>query len=196
VPPGLPSELLDRRPDIRQAEQQLVAANANVGVAKAQFFPSLSLTGSLGRASDTLRGLTSSSGQPTHLSAAAIAVPIFQGGALVANYDIAQAQAQQAVLQYRRTILIALQEVSDTLVAYDQDGVEVQVNNDRTVVGTEYLRLANLRFRSGVISYLEVLDAQRQLFSAQLDLNTSEVNQRLAAVQLYKALGGGWNRTE
>ncbi len=196
MPPGLPSELLDRRPDIRQAEQQLVAANANVGVAKAQFFPSLSLTGSLGRASDTLRGLTSSSGQPTHLSAAAIAVPIFQGGALVANYDIAQAQAQQAVLQYRRTILIALQEVSDTLVAYDQDGVEVQVNNDRTVVGTEYLRLANLRFRSGVISYLEVLDAQRQLFSAQLDLNTSEVNQRLAAVQLYKALGGGWNRTE
>jgi multidrug efflux system outer membrane protein len=187
--------LLERRPDIRQAEQQLVAANANVGVARAQFFPTISLTGSLGRASDTLRGLVASGGETTHAIAGAIGVPIFQGGALVANYESARAQAEQAALQYRRTVLVALQEVADALAAYDRDAVEARGNRDRVAVSTEYLRLANLRFRSGVISYLEVLDAQRQLLSAQLDLNASEVNQRLATVQLYKALGGGWNVT-
>lgn len=196
VPPGVPSELLERRPDIRQAEQQLVAANANVGVARAQFFPTISLTGSLGRASDTLRGLVASRGETTHAIAAAVGAPIFQGGALVANYASARAQAEQAALQYRRTVLVALQEVSDALAAYDRDGAEAQGNRNRVAVSTEYLRLANLRFRSGVISYLEVLDAQRQLLSAQLDLNASEVNQRLATVQLYKALGGGWNAAE
>jgi multidrug efflux system outer membrane protein len=196
VPPGIPSALLERRPDIRQAEQQLVAANANVGVARAQFFPTISLTGSLGRASDVLRGVVASGGESTHAIAAAVAVPIFQGGALVANYDIARAQAEQAALQYRRAVLVALQEVSDALVAYDRNGAQAQGNRERVAVSAEYLRLANLRFRSGVISYLEVLDAQRQLLSAQLDLNASEVNQRLAAVQLYKALGGGWNAPE
>ncbi len=196
VPPGVPSELLERRPDIRQTEQQLVAANASVGVAKAQFFPTISLTGSLGRASDVLQGLIANRGETTHAIEAAIGVPIFQGGALVANYDIARAQAQQAALQYRRTVLVALQEVSDALAAYDRDGVEAKGNRDRVSVSAEYLRLEDLRFRSGVISYLDVLDAQRQLFSAQLDLNTSEVNQRLAVVTLYKALGGGWNAAE
>jgi len=137
-----------------------------------------------------------SRGETTHAIAAAIGVPIFEGGALVANYASARAQAEQAALQYRRTVLVALQEVSDALAAYDRDGAEAQGNRNRVAVSTEYLRLANLRFRSGVISYLEVLDAQRQLLSAQLDLNASEVNQRLATVQLYKALGGGWNAAE
>jgi multidrug efflux system outer membrane protein len=136
------------------------------------------------------------SGETTRALTAAIGVPIFQGGALVANYESVRAQAEQAALQYRRTVLVALQEVSDALIAYDRDGVEAKGNRDRVAVSTEYLRLANLRFRAGVISYLEVFGAQRQLFSAQLDLNASEVNQRLAAVQLYKALGGGWNRAE
>jgi outer membrane protein, multidrug efflux system len=119
-------------------------------------------------------------------------VPIFEGGALVANEQIARARAEQAVAQYRRTVLVALQEVSDALIAYDRDAAEVKGNRDRAAVAQEYLRLANERFRAGVISYLEVLDAQRQLLSAQLDLNASELNQRLAMVQLYKALGGGW----
>jgi multidrug efflux system outer membrane protein len=193
VPAGLPSQLLERRPDILRAEQNLVATNANIGVAKAQFFPTLSLTAALGRASDTLNGIVTGRGQTVHAIGAALGVPIFQGGALVANYDIAKAQAEQATLQYRGTVLTALQEVSDALVTYDQDGVEAQGNRERVAVNKEYLRLSELRFRSGVISYLEVLDAQRQLFSAQLDLNSSEVNQRLAAVQLYKALGGGWH---
>jgi multidrug efflux system outer membrane protein len=192
VPAGLPSELLERRPDIREAEQQLVAANANIGVARAQFFPTISLTGALGRASDVLVGLVDHRGVSTHTIDAAIGVPIFQGGALVANYEAAKARAEQAAEQYRRTILVALQEVSDALAAYDRDAAETRGNRDRVFVASDYLKLADLRFRAGVISYLEVLDAQRQLFSAQLDLNASEVNQRLAAVQLYKALGGGW----
>ena len=192
VPPGLPSELLERRPDIRQAEQQLIAANANIGVARAQFFPSISLTGTLGRASEALAGLVTNRGITVHALAAAANVPIFEGGALVANEQIARARAEQAVAQYRRTVLVALQEVSDALIAYDRDAAEVKGNRDRAAVAQEYLRLANERFRAGVISYLEVLDAQRQLLSAQLDLNASELDQRLAVVQLYKALGGGW----
>ena len=193
VPPGIPSGLIERRPDIRQSEQQLVAAHANIGVARALFFPTISLTGSLGRASDVLVGLVDRGGVTTHAVGAAVGIPIFQGGAFVANYDIAVARAEQAAEQYRRTIVVALREVSDALVAYDRDGAEVEGNRARVMVAAEYLKLANLRFRAGVISYLEVLDAQRQLFAAQLDLNASEVNQRLAAVQLYRALGGGWN---
>ena len=192
VPPGLPSELLERRPDIRQAEQQLVAANANIGVARAQFFPTISLTGALGRASDVLVGLVDREGIGTHAIGAAIGVPIFQGGALVANYEAAKARADQAAVQYRQTVLTALKEVSDALAAYDRNAAQTRGNRDRVAVAADYLKLADLRFRAGVISYLEVLDAQRQLFAAQLDLNASEVNQRLAAVQLYKALGGGW----
>jgi outer membrane protein, multidrug efflux system len=192
VPPGLPSELLERRPDVREAEQQLIAANANIGVARAQFLPSISLTGTLGRASEALAGLVTNRGVTVHALAAAANVPIFEGGALVANEQIARARAEQAVAQYRRTVLVALQEVSDALIAYDRDAAEVKGNRDRVAVAQEYLRLANERFRAGVISYLEVLDAQRQLLSAQLDLNASELNQRLAMVQLYKALGGGW----
>jgi outer membrane protein, multidrug efflux system len=195
VPPGLPSELLERRPDIRQAEQQLVAANANIGVARAQFFPAISLTGALGRASDVLVGLVDRRGISTHTIGAALGVPIFQGGALAANLETATARAEQAAEQYRLTVLTALKEVSDALVAYDRDAAEARGNRDRVTVAADYLKLADLRFRAGVISYLEVLDAQRQLLSAQLDLNASEVNQRLAAVQLYKALGGGWRPT-
>jgi outer membrane protein, multidrug efflux system len=194
VPTGLPSALLDRRPDIRQAEQQLVAANANIGVARAQFFPSISLTGLLGRVSPTLHALVGSGGRGIGTLDGLAGLPIFTGGALTANYEIARARAEQAALIYRRTVLTALQEVSDALIAYDRNRAEAQENQRLVAVTSESLRLAMLRFRSGVISYLEVLDAQRQLFSAQLNLNTAELNQRLAAVQLYRALGGGWSQ--
>jgi multidrug efflux system outer membrane protein len=193
VPVGVPSELLERRPDIRQAEQLLVASNANIGVARALFFPSISLTGTLGRASDVLQGLVTSRGQGIASVGAALNVPIFSGWSLFANLRIARARADQATLVYRRTILVALQEVSDALVAYDRGRAEAEGNQQRVAATAESLRLADLRFRSGVISYIEVLDAQRQLLSAQLDLNASQINQRLAAVQLYRALGGGWN---
>lgn len=193
VPTGLPSELLERRPDIRQAEQLVIAANANVGVARAQFFPAISLTGALGRVSPVLSGIVSSRGDAFASVSGALLAPIFTGGALTANYEAARARAEQAALTYRRTILIALRETSDALVAYGRDREEAAGNRDRVAVAEEYLRLAEMRFRSGVISYLEVLDAQRQLFAAQLDLNASELNYRLDAVQLYRALGGGWS---
>lgn len=190
VPVGLPSDLLDRRPDIRQAEQQLVAANANVGVARTLFFPTISLTGTLGRVSSALSDIVSGRGVGT--VAAGGSLPLFQGGALTANYEIARARAEQAALAYRRTVLVALQEVADALVAVDRLRAQADTNRERVRVTAESLRLADLRFRSGVVSFLEVLDAQRQVFSAQLDLNASELNLRLTAVQLYKALGGGW----
>lgn len=190
VPLGVPSALLERRPDIRQAEQQLVAANANIGVARAAFFPTISLTGTLGRASDALHRVVS--GRDVGTAAVAATVPIFQGGALVANLDIARARAEQAALAYRRTVLVALQEVADALVALDRFRAAAENDRERARVTAQSLRLAELRFRSGVISHLEVLDAQRQLFAAESDLTASELNQRLAAVQLYRALGGGW----
>jgi outer membrane protein, multidrug efflux system len=192
IPSGVPSELLERRPDIRQAEQQLIAANANIGVAKAQFFPSVSLTGSFGRASDTLRGLVHDSGDQ-HVLAASVNQPIFQGGALVANYRAADALAQQALLSYRRTILIALQQVADDLAACQRFAEEAQTNRKLVESAKESLRLVQLRFRSGVDAYIDVLDAQRTLLAAELNLNASETNQRVSVVQLYQALGGGWN---
>jgi outer membrane protein, multidrug efflux system len=191
IPSGIPSELLERRPDVRQSEQQLIAANANIGVAKALFFPSLSLTGSLGRASGTLHGLVHGSGEQ-HALAATVNQPIFQGGSLVANYRAADARAQEALSSYRRTILVALQQVADDLVAYDRYGVETETNRKLVESARESLRLVQLRFRSGVDAYIDVLDAQRTLLSAELNLNTSETNQRVSVVQLYQALGGGW----
>jgi len=192
IPPGVPSELLERRPDIRQAEQDLIAANANIGVAKAQFFPSMSLTGSFGRASDTLRGLVHDSGDQ-HALAASVNQPIFQGGALVANYRAADALAQQALLAYRRAILIALQQVADALTACQRFAEEAETNRKLVESAKESLRLVQLRFRSGVDAYIDVLDAQRTLLAAELNLNASETNQRVSVVQLYQALGGGWN---
>lgn len=196
VPVGVPSELLARRPDVRRAEQDLVAANANIGVARALFFPSISLTGLLGRASDTLRGVVSSRGETVRSVSLGASVPLFTGGELTANYEAARARAEQAVIGYRRTVLLALQEVSDALVAFDRDRREAEINRRRVAVTQDSLRLADLRFRHGVISFLEVLDAQRQLFAAQLDLNAAELNQRLSAVQLYRALGGGWTAAD
>jgi multidrug efflux system outer membrane protein len=193
VPAGLPSQLLERRPDIRQAEQLLVAANANVGVARTRFFPTISLTGLLGRASPVLQGLVNGRGTSVASIGGGLLAPIFTGGALTANLKAARARAEQASIAYRQTVLVALREVSDALVAYDRDRAEADGNRARVAVAAEYQRLADMRFRSGVISYLEVLDAQRQLLAAQLDLNASELNQRVDAVTLYRALGGGWS---
>lgn len=153
VPAGVPSELIERRPDIRQAEQQLVAANANIGVAKAQFFPSISLTGTLGRASSTLRSIAGRDGVTVHAVSVPVNLPLFTGGLLIANYEVAKALAEQAALAYRRTVLVALKEVSDALVGVDRNRAEAAINRDRVAVSAEPLRLAQLRFRSGVISY-------------------------------------------
>jgi outer membrane protein, multidrug efflux system len=192
LPVGLPAELLERRPDIRQAEQQLVAANANVGQAKAQFLPRISLTGAYGNLSTAFNQVLSGGLAEVRSPGIDLSQPLYAGGALGANYDAARARFDQAVLAYRKAILVALQETSDSLVAYRRYGEEIGANERRRASAREVLRLSEMRYKAGVASFLEVIDSQRQLLSAETDLVNSRLNRNTAAVQLYKALGGGW----
>jgi outer membrane protein, multidrug efflux system len=196
VPPGLPSSLLARRPDIGEAEQNLVAANAEVGVAKADFFPQFALTGSGGGSfgrSSIFTNLMSS-----HVAiwsyGAQIGQPIFTGGALTGNLHLAQSQYRQALLSYRQTIQQAFGEVSDALIGYDKLH-QVRVRQEQTVADLqESVRLSIDRYRGGTTNYLEVLDGQRALYSAELDLAQARGNEYQSLVQLYTSLGGGWQQ--
>jgi len=191
VPPGLPSTLLERRPDIRQAEALLVAANANIGVAKALFFPQITLTASDGLQSAALSRLFEG---PSGFWAFAgqLLQPVFQGGRIWFNFQASKARQQQALVAYEQAIQTAFREVSDALVAYRRTREFRGEQEALTASLIEYSRLSTLRYRGGVASYLEVLDAERQLFSAELDLARARRQEILAVVQLYKALGGGW----
>jgi multidrug efflux system outer membrane protein len=190
VPPGLPAELLERRPDVRQAEEQLVAVNAGVGAAKARFFPTLSLTGLFGNVSPEL-GEIFSSGR-TWSIASSLAGPIFAGGRIKRNYEAAKARYEQGKVLYEAAVTNSLREVSGALVDRSKL-VETERQRARTVRAyTEAVRLANLRYRSGLSAYFEVLDAQQQLFPAEISLVQTHRDQLLAVVNLYKALGGGW----
>lgn len=191
VPPGLPSTLLERRPDLRQAEAQLVAANANIGVAKALFFPQITLTASDGLQSAALSRLFEG---PSGFWAFAgqLLQPVFQGGRIWFNFQASKAREQQALVAYEQAIQTAFREVSDALVAYRRTREFRAEQEALTASLIEYARLSTLRYRGGVASYLEVLDADRQLFSAELDLARAHRQEILAVVQLYKALGGGW----
>jgi len=194
VPPGLPSALLERRPDIREVEQILVAANAEIGVAKAQFFPQISLTGSGGGAFGRSSGFSSlmSSQLGIWSYGANVSQPIFTGGALKGNLKSAQSQYQQALLAYRQTIQRAFGDVSDALIGY-QKLHEVRVRQEDTVADLqESVRLSNLRYSGGTTTYLEVLDGQRALFAAELTLAQARGNEYQSLVQLYRSLGGGW----
>ncbi len=191
VPAGLPSALLERRPDLRQAEQQLVAANAQIGVAKADFFPKLSLTGLLGQASPELSAITS--GAATIWSiAAGLTGPIFQGGRILGNYRASIAVWEQVKLQYEQAVITAFQEVSTSLVALDKlDRAEAE--QTRSVRALEKaVQFATDRYLYGLASYYEVLEAQQQLFPAQNTQAQIRADRLLAYVRLYKALGGGW----
>ncbi|MDG9926168.1 MULTISPECIES: AdeC/AdeK/OprM family multidrug efflux complex outer membrane factor [unclassified Pseudomonas] len=192
VPAGLPSELLQRRPDLLQAEHQLKAANASIGAARAAFFPSISLTANAGSASSELSGLFDG-GSGSWLFQPSINLPIFTAGRLAANLDYAEVQKNIQVASYEKAIQTAFQEVADGLAA--RTTYEQQLTAQRALVGTseEYYRLAERRFRTGVDSYLTLLDAQRQLFSARQQLIGDRLNQLTSEVNLYKALGGGWN---
>jgi multidrug efflux system outer membrane protein len=194
VPPGLPSALLERRPDIRQAEQILVAANAEIGVARAQFFPQISLTGSGGGAfgrSSIFSGLMGSQIGVWSYGAQA-SQPIFTGGALRGNLKLAESQHQQALIAYRQAIQHAFGDVSDAVIAY-QKFHEVRVRQEESVADLEEsVRLSNMRYKGGTTTYLEVLDGQRSLFSAQLTLANARGAEYQSLVQLYRALGGGW----
>jgi outer membrane protein, multidrug efflux system len=196
VPPGLPSSLLERRPDIREAEETLVAANAEIGVAKAEFFPQISLTGSGGGAfgrSSAFSGLMS-----TQLGiwsyGAQVSQPIFTGGALRGNLRLAESQDQQALIAYRQAIQRAFGDVSDALIGY-QKFHQVRVRQEDTVRDLqESVRLSNMRYKGGTTTYLEVLDGQRSLFSAELTLAEARGTEYQSLVQLYRALGGGWQQ--
>jgi outer membrane protein, multidrug efflux system len=191
VPAGLPSALLERRPDIRAAEQNLVAANAVIGVAKAAYFPRISLTGFLGFQSSQLSNLFTG---PTKVwqFAPQVAQPIFNAGRITSNVRLARAQEQIAVIQYERAIQTAFREVSDTLIQY-QKVREIRAQQELLVATLQdRSRLSYVRYRGGVDTLLNALDADRDLFEAELRLAQTRLNELLAVVQLYRALGGGW----
>jgi multidrug efflux system outer membrane protein len=194
VPPGLPSTLLERRPDIRQAEQVLIAANAQIGVAKALFFPQISLTGSVGGAFGRSSAFTSlmSSQTPIWSYGAQVSQPLFTGGALRGNLHLAESQHEQALISYKQAIQRAFGDVSDALIAY-QKFHDVRVQQEQLVADLEEsVRLSITRYQGGTTTYLEVLDGQRSLFNAQLTLAAARGNEYQSLVQLYRALGGGW----
>jgi multidrug efflux system outer membrane protein len=192
VPAGLPSALLERRPDLRRVEQELVAANAQIGAAKALFFPQLSLTGLLGKASPELSALTA--GTSTIWQAGGMLVgPIFQGGKIYQNYKATEAAAAVAKWQYEQAVIQAFQEVSNSLVALEKlAGAET--DQARSVRALEKsVQISNDRYLYGLSSYFEILEAQQRLYPAQYTQAQIRLNRLLAYVQLYKALGGGWN---
>jgi outer membrane protein, multidrug efflux system len=196
VPAGLPSSLLERRPDIREAEQILIAANAEVGVAKAQFFPQIALTGSGGGSFG--RSSAFSSVFPTQIGiysyGAQVAQPIFTGGALRGNLHLAESQHEQALLVYRQTIQRAFGDVSDALIGYYKLH-QVRVRQEETVADLkESVRISTLRYKGGTTTYLEVLDSQRSLYGADLSLARAQGDEFRSLVQLYRALGGGWQQ--
>jgi outer membrane protein, multidrug efflux system len=192
VPSGLPSMLLERRPDLRQAEQQLRAANAQVGVAAADFLPKIGLTALYGGVSTDLSALTAGGANAWSL-AMATAGPLFQGGRLKARYRQSQAAYQQATLYYQQTALQAFREVADALISRQQFQAARADQAEAVAAYREAVRVATDRYDAGKASYYEVLEAQQQLFPAENVLSQIEAAQRLVIVQLYKALGGGWN---
>jgi multidrug efflux system outer membrane protein len=191
IPVGLPSELLERRPDIREAEATLMAANAEIGVAKAAYFPSISLTGTAGYESFALNNLFTHS-QRLWNGAASLTQPVFAAGALRSGKRLAEAQEQEMLLTYQQTIMNALQEVSNSLTAY-QKGREFREQQALLTAAAEDAdRLSKILYQHGGTSYLQVLTSENNDFSAELNLAQAQLNERLALVQLYNALGGGW----
>jgi len=190
VPAGLPSTLLERRPDLRQAEQQYAAANAAVGVAKANFFPVISLTALLGGVSPQLNQLVSSGTQWS--VAGGLAGPLFTGGRLKSQYKVAFAQRDQSEIVYRQSVTLAFGEVSTALSAHLKLADALREETRSVNAYQESVHLANLRYDSGLSSYFEVLDAKLQLFPAQQQAVQYDLGRKVALVNLYKALGGGW----
>ena len=193
VPAGLPSTLLERRPDVREAEEALVAANANVGVAKAAFFPQISLTGSFGASSTALTSFLQ--GPATFWSVGGqLAQPIFEGGRIRAGYRLAWAQRDQAELQYKQTVQQAFGDVSNSLYGYHQSRQYRIKIEEQTATYKESARLANVRFTGGYASFLEVLTIEQQYFTSELALMQAWYSELQNYDQLYQALGGGWQQ--
>jgi multidrug efflux system outer membrane protein len=194
-PPGLPSSLLERRPDIRQAEQDLVAANAQIGVARAQMFPTISLTGNFGGESAALAGLFTLPGRVWAIGAN-LSAPIFEGGKLSALVDVQRARRDQVLAAYQKTIQTSFREVADALANVRQYAAAERDAQASVDAAREALRLANIRYEAGYTRFLDVLDAQRTLNVSELALIRSRQNLLSANVDLMKALGGGWRAPE
>jgi len=191
LPAGLPSSLLDRRPDIREAEQRLIAANAQIGVAKAYYFPQISLTGFLGGQSRALMDLFTGPAR-NWIIAPTATLPIFNAGQVRVAVRLSEAQKREMLVAYQKAIYTAFREVSDALIGY-HDTREQRRQQDRLVHALEETtRLSNLRYQGGMDSYLQVLYAERALFQGRLSLAQLRLQELLSFVQLYRALGGGW----
>jgi len=191
VPVGLPAQLLEQRPDVRKAELELMSATARIGEAKAALYPSIKLTGSYGLASTDLSDLVDPASQSWHLFANLLQ-PIFAGGALRGKVEVRQSQQRQAVYAYEKTLLQAFREVEDALVTLRKVGQQRTEQQQRATAESQVVELAELRYKGGVSDYLEVLDAQRSFFNAQIDDATTASEHTRSLIQLYKALGAGW----
>jgi len=191
IPVGMPSDLLVNRPDIRSSEQQLIAANANIGAARAAFFPRISLTGTFGRVSGSLSDLFDDSTRAWTFSPS-ITLPIFDAGRNIANLDVAKAEYEIAVAQYEQTIQTAFREVADSLAGTATWLEQLEATRAQAQAAQKTFELSDLRYRNGISSYLDVLDAQRTLFSAQLGVIQAQQAQLENQIMLYRTLGGGW----
>jgi multidrug efflux system outer membrane protein len=194
VPAGLPSDLLDRRPDIRAAEHTLLSANASIGAARAAFFPSVSLTANGGAASSGLNNLFGP-GQGSWLFEPTITLPIFAGGSNIANLDIAKIEKRIEIANYEYAIQSAFHDVADALNARGTYDAQVQAEQNLVDADNRYYQLADMRFKAGVDNYLNVLVAENSLLSARLTLVSLKLEAQQNNITLYKALGGGWQKT-
>ena len=193
VPAGLPSELLERRPDVREAEANMMAANAQIGVAKAAFFPSISLTGTGGLESNALNQFLSAPSQ-TWNAGLSITQPVFEGGRLRSGLRLSRAQYQEAVLTYQQTVQNTLEQVSNALIATQKDRGFREQQEMLTRAAQRTDELSEVLYKNGGASYLQVLTSETNYFSAELNLVQAQLNERLALVQLYQSLGGGWQQ--
>jgi NodT family efflux transporter outer membrane factor (OMF) lipoprotein len=191
IPAGLPSDLLERRPDIRQAEQTLIANNAQIGAAKALFFPQITLTGLLGVQSRALGQLFTGPARNDSIAPAGV-LPLFNAGQLHNNLRLTEAQEREALANYRKTIQTAFQEVSNALADYEKNREQRSQEELLVKALQDTDRLSTLRYKGGLDSYLQVLDAERNEFSGELTLAQLRKNELLSIVELYRALGGGW----
>lgn len=191
IPQGIPSDVLERRPDIRRAEQNLIAANAAIGVARSQYYPSISLTGLFGYASSELSNLAQQSANFWGLGADALG-PIFTGGRISGDVRVSEAIQRQTLIAYLQTIQTVFREVDDSLVSVQKTRQELEAQGRRVEALQEYARFANIRFDEGQVSYIEVLDSERRLFEAELLYTQNQSNVYTALVSTYKAMGGGW----
>ena len=191
LPVGIPSQLLERRPDIQQSEAQLIAANAQIGVARAQFFPNLTISGSAGIGGDSLSSIFDTAGK-TIYGIGSLTQPIFEGGKLRGQLQLSEATKEEMVLNYQRTIAGAFRDVSNALIALNKQRANREQQEKLVEAARDATRLARIRYQGGSTAYLEVLTTDSNLYTAELNLVNAQQNEALSLVQLYGALGGGW----